>query len=93
MGFLPIPADMFFEDFAHDVLEYNILDRDTVISSYRGLANSDEGGAYIGFLMSDQPQISIRNIIRTSDGLESYKVSQIAYDRYEGKAELLKAYY
>lgn len=93
MGFLPIPAGMFFEDFEQDVLEYNILDHDALISTYRGLSNSDEGGNYIGFLMSDQPQISIGNIIRTADGLESYKVSQISYDRYEGKAELLKAYY
>lgn len=93
MGFLPIPADMFFEDFKHDVIEYNILDHDAVISTYRGLANSDESGDYIGFLMNDQPQISIGNIIRTTDGLKSYKVSQIDYDRYEGKAELLKAYY
>lgn len=45
------------------------------------------------FLMSDQPNISVGNTINTSDCLETFKIIQISYDRYNGKPELLKAYY
>ncbi len=93
MGDLPVPAAMFFDDFASGILEYNVLDDDVLIATYHGMANSDEDGDYIGFLMSDQPKISAGNTIKTSDGLETFKIIQISYDRYNGKAELLKAYY
>lgn len=93
MGTLPIPAAIFFDDFASDVLEYNVLDQDTLVGTYHGLPNSDENGNYIGFLVSDQPKIIVGNTLRTVDGLDSYDVLQISYDRYEGKPELLKAYY
>ncbi len=93
MGELPVPAKMFFDDFANDVLEYNILANNVITGTYRGLSNSDENGNYIGFLMADQPEISAGNNICTSDGLENFVVRQISYDRYNGKAELFKAYY
>ena len=93
MGHLPIPAAMFFDDFASEVLEYSIFADGKVIGTYRGMSNSDEDGNYIGFLMSDHPQISVGNIISTTDELESFTIQQISYDRYNGKAELLKAYY
>lgn len=93
MGLLPVPAAIFFDDFASEVLEYNVLDNNKMIGTYRGLSNSDESGNYIGFLMSDCPQISVGSIINTTDGLESFTIHQISYDRYNGKAELLKAYY
>ena len=43
--------------------------------------------------MKDHPQISIGNTIATVDGLETFEVRRISYDRYNGKPELLKAYY
>ena len=85
MGYLPIPVDMYFNDFAMEVLEYNVLNNNNVIGTYQGLSNSDEDGPYIGFKMSDQPQISTGNILRTVDGLEEYQIIKISYDRYEGK--------
>lgn len=93
MGHLPIPAKMFFNDFANDVLEYNVLDNDTVVGTYRGLANSDEDGRYIGFLVCDNPDISVGNILCTTDGFDKYLVRQISCDRFNGKPELFKAYY
>ncbi len=93
MGSLPIPAAMFFDDFASETLKYNVLDNDTVIGTYTGLPNSDEGGTYIGFLVSDQPNISSGNILCSADGIEKFHIHQISYDRYNGKPELLKAYY
>lgn len=93
MGHLPIPAAVFFNDFASDVLEYNVLSNNILIGTYYGILNTDEDGNYIGFLMSEQPQISIGNIVRSTDGMESFKICQIAYDLYNGQPELLKAYY
>lgn len=93
MANLPVSAQTFFNDFKFDVLEYTIKDIDTIIGTYRGLTNSDETGDYIGFLMNDSPNISIGNVISTFDGLESFTVIKITYDRYNGKPELLKAYY
>lgn len=93
MGVLPVPAKMFFRDFSNDVLDYNVLADNVITGTYRGLSNSDEDGNYIGFLMSDQPKISVGNIICTTDGLENFTIREISYDRYNGKAELFKAYY
>lgn len=93
MGFLPIPAAMLFKDFSFEVLEYTVLDGNITVGTYCGLYGSDENGRHISFLMSDQPQISVGNTLRTSDGLESFTIRKISYDRYNGKAELLKAYY
>ena len=93
MGCLPIPVDMYFEDFAMDVLEYNVLNNNNVTATYQALSNIDEDGPYIGFKMSDQPQISVGNTLCTTDGLEKYQIIKVSYDLYEGKPELLKAYY
>ena len=93
MGHLPVPASVFFDDFSDDVLEYFVLENDKVIGSYSGLSNSDEEGEYIGFLVTDNLQLNIGNVLQTSDMLESYLVRCISYDRYEGKPALLKAYY
>ncbi len=93
MGYLPIPVDMYFKDFAMEVLEYNVLNNNNVIGTYQGLSNSDEDGRYIGFKMSDQPQISVGNTLCTIDGLEEYQIIKVSYDRYKGNPELLKAYY
>lgn len=93
MGEMPIPAETFFHDFSSDVLDYNVLNDTAIVGTYRGLSNSDENGNYIGFLMSEQPHISAGNILCTIDGLERFTVRRISYDRYNGKAELFKAYY
>lgn len=93
MGYMPVSADMLFKDFSMNVLEYNVLNNNTVSGTYQGIANEDEDGKYIGFRMIDQPQISVGNTLRTVDGLESYHIINISYDRYKGKADLFKAYY
>lgn len=93
MGHIPISADMLFKDFAMEVLEYDVLDSNSVAGTYQGIPGDDENGKYIGFRMSDQPQISAGNTLRTADGLESYHITNVSYDRYNGNPELLKAYY
>lgn len=93
MGHLPIPANIFFEDFEFDLLEYTILNRDTIIGSYRGLTNSDEDGDYIGFLTSDQPPISVGSTLLAPNESKKLNIRQVSYDYYNGQPELLKAYY
>lgn len=93
MGHIPISADMLFKDFAMEVLEYDVLDSNSVAGTYQGIPGDDENGKYIGFRMSDQPQISAGNTLRTADGLESCHITSVSYDRYNGNPELLKAYY
>lgn len=93
MGILPIPAAMFFSDFSSDLLVYSVFHDSECIGSYKGLSNSDESGNYIGFLVSDNPEISVNDILRTPDGLESFTAKKISYDRYNRKAELMKVYY
>ena len=92
MSSIPIPGKLYFSDFADDVLEYEVYDKDKLVGTYRGLTNSDEGGQLIHFLISEKPDISVGNILRTKDGLESFSVRRIEYDRYNGKPELMKAY-
>ena len=92
MSSLPIPAAMFFSDFASSLLDYNVLSGGAVTGTYRGLSNSDEHGDYVGFLMDDQPQISAGDKLRTTDGLECHTVRKIEVDRYNGKPDLFKAY-
>lgn len=93
MAILPVPASVFFSDFAFDLVNYNIQSGDTIIGSFKGLSNSDEDGNYIGFLISDNPNISIGNTICASDNSKKYQVTDIAIDTYNDKPELLKAYY
>ena len=91
MGTLPIPASLLFEDFDDEILEYEVLNSNAVIGTYRGLPDKEH--KLIHFLLSDNPQISIGNTVRTSDGLESFQITEISYERYEGKPEILNAHY
>lgn len=93
MSVLPVPASVFFNDFAFDLVNYNIQSDDEIIGSYKGLSNSDEDGNYIGFLISDNPDVSIGNTICTTDNSKKYQVKNISADTYNDKPELLKAYY
>lgn len=91
MGTLPIPASMFFEDFENEILEYEVLNSNAVIGTYRGLPDNKQ--RLIRFLLSDNPQITIGYTVRTSDGLESFQITEISYERYKGRPEILNAHY
>lgn len=90
---LPVSAEMYFDDFSFAIMEYNVIAQDSVVATYRGLPNSDEDGDCISFLMSDHPQIAVGYTICTSDGLKSFNITRIAYGYYDGRPELLNAYY
>lgn len=91
MSLLPIPAKIFFSDSPDDVFEYSVLRNNNCISVFSGLANTDENGNYIGFLVSDTPDIQIGDVLTSNN--KHYTVSFIDYDCYRKVPELLKAYY
>lgn len=93
MAQLPIPASVFFNDFAVDVVEYRIENNGTIIANYRGLKNTDDGGDYIGFLEQDIPNIQVGFSIIDPIESDTYQIRKISYDHYQGKRELLKAYF
>lgn len=93
MGILPVPAKLFFEDFSNDLLTYEIYNFQEQIGVFEGLENTDESGKHIEFLVEDKPNIQVGNTITTQDKLNKYTVKNIEYDHYDGKPELLKAYY
>ena len=93
MSALPVPASVYFDDFAFDVKEYDVLANGQKIGSYRGLKNSENGKPYIHFLLSENPQITVGNILRDVSGLSDYMVVAIGQDEYNGKPELIKAYF
>lgn len=89
MGILPIPAKVFFDDFSFDALEYVITRNSSIIGTFSGLINKDEDGNYIGFL-SD---CNIQSGDILSSGNKTYIISNIDFDYYNNKPEMLKAYY
>ncbi len=93
MANLPIPAHIFFDDFAFDAVDYIIKDGNSIIGTYRGLSNSDEIGNYICFLLSDSPNISVGNVICTPDFCDCFTITKTSFDHYNGNPEIIKAYY
>ena len=92
MAALPVPASVYFNDFAFDVKEYEILSRGKVIGVYRGLKNSEHGKPYIHFLLSDGPQIAVGDVLRRVDGSAGYTAIRVGQDEYDGKPELVRVY-
>ena len=91
MSVLPVPAKQFFSDFSFDILVYSLLRNGSQISTLHGLINSDENGNYIGFLVSDEPDIQVGDILIAEN--KQFQVLSIDYDCYQKNPEILKAYY
>ena len=89
MGFMPVPADDYFSDFAMDVLEYSVFRDGKQFATYDGLTNKDKNGKYIGFKMACD--IRIGDVLE-QDG-DRYAITAIRHDHYNGEPEMIKAYY
>ncbi|WP_338754240.1 hypothetical protein [Bacillus sp. FJAT-52991] len=90
MASLPIPAKIYFNDFSFDLVTYSIKRNSEVIASAQGLSNKDEDGTHIGFLIDTD--IKVGDVL-ISPYNESFVVSRIGYDTYNGNPEMIKAYY
>jgi len=86
---LPVSAKTYFKDFAFDLVNYDIERNSNIIATLQGLSNKDEGGKHIAFLLPCDIQIGDVLIHEKSRLL----VKNIEVDTYNGRPELLKAYY
>ncbi len=89
MGFLPIPGEMFLNDFP-DKSVYSIYRSGNLIVEADGLTNSDEDGKHIAFLHGTD--VMPNDTIRSKNG-KSYTVIFTDIDEYEGEPSIIKAYY
>lgn len=89
MGFLPIPGEMYINDFP-DKTCYSIYRNNDIVSKSDGLTNSDEDGKHIAFLYGTD--VIAGDVIRSVNG-KSYVVKYTDTDEYNGKPTIIKAYY
>jgi len=89
MASLPVPAQTYFNDFSFDLMEYVIKRDSKSIGSFQGLPNKDESGKHIAFLMD----AAIKSEDVLISGNISFVVKSVDYDTYNGKPELIKAYF
>ena len=89
MGALPVPVDMFFNDFAFDLLDYDVKRNGEIIATIKGLKNSDEDGDYIAFKMECDIKFGDALIC----GSRRHIIKLVDYDHYNGKPAMQKAYY
>lgn len=90
MASLPIPAKIYFNDFSFDLVTYSVKRNSEIVASIQGLANKDEDGKHIGFLIGSD--IKTGDVLTSSDN-EYFIVTRISYDTYNGNREMIKAYY
>jgi hypothetical protein len=89
MGFLPIPGEMYINDFP-DKASYTVLRNNTVMGNFEGLTNKDEDGNHVAFLYGADIQIGD---ILTADYVKPIQVKSTEIDTYEGNPAIIKAYY
>lgn len=89
MAELPVPAEIFFNDFSFSLENYDIKRAGSIIGTVQGLSNDDEDGPHIAFLFG-------ANILAGDELInqhESITVKKVKIDTFHGKPELLKALY
>lgn len=89
MGFLPVPGEMYLNDFP-DKTRYSIYRAGSLVSEADGLTNSDEDGRHIAFLYGTD--VAAKDTIKTKTGKE-YQVKFTDTDEYNGTPSIVKAYY
>lgn len=83
---LPISAKQFFCDFSSDIISFEVM-RTGEWSD--GLHNEDECGKYIAFLHGCN--IRVGDVVASDN--KRYVISNIQIETYNGKPEMLKAFY
>ena len=89
MGFLPIPGEIYLNDFP-DKSTYSIYRSGNLIAKVDGLTNSDEDGKHIAFLYGTD--VIVGDVIQAKSG-KSYTVISTDTDEYDGEPSIIKAYY
>lgn len=89
MGILPVPAKVFFFDFSFNLVEYQIKRNNQVVSVSKGLKNKSHGKHYVSFLIDTD--VKVGDILESDD--ETFFVSEILYDAYNGEKQIINAVY
>jgi diaminopimelate decarboxylase len=89
MAVLPIPGKIYINDFPDKAL-YVIKRNSVVIGEFQGLINTDENGNHVAFLYGTTVQ---SGDIITADYFTPVTVVSTDIDTYNGKPEIIKAYY
>lgn len=89
MSQIPVPADIYFQDFSFDLEEFTVKRGSVIVGSYKGLTNSDRTGKYVSFPIS--ADIRIGDLLCSS--CNNHSVKSIDYGTYNGNRELINAYY
>lgn len=90
MSSLPVSADTYFSDFSMEIIPCTIIRLGDEIGTYDCIPNQ-ETDRYIHIKSSDNPDIMVGDIITFDD--ETYTVTKIKYDTYQGNNELMKVIY
>lgn len=88
MSVLPVPADQYFDDFAFDLEDYQIIRKGEIIATVKGLSNSSYGQQFVSFLFGVDIQ---PGDMLESNSCSSY-VSRIEHDTYNGEKQLTNAF-
>ncbi len=89
MGFLPIPGEMYLNDFPDKSCYFIYRNNKLIVKSY-GLTNSDEDGKHIAFLYGTN--VVAGDTIQSTNG-KSYIVKFTDTDYYNENPAIIKAYY
>ena len=89
MGSLPIPGEMYINDFPDKSL-YTVIRENHTVGNYDGLPNEDEDGRHIAFLYGADIQ---NGDMLSAEYKRSITVVSTDIDTYNGKPSIIKAYY
>lgn len=88
MSAIPVPPEVYFSDFEFDCKPYKVLRKKQFITTLKGLDNEENDQCYIHF--------QVNSDVKSGDYLECFNqtflVTSIEYDTYNGEPALLKAY-
>lgn len=87
---LPVPANVYFSDFAFSLCKYSVIRSGKTIANIEGLTNSENGHSYISFLYG--ADIQVGDILCNEFG-EAVSVCKLEINTYRGTPELVNAFY
>jgi hypothetical protein len=89
MSALPVPASLYFNDFAFDLQMYSIERDGQIISSLKGMPNNERSEYYVHFYSDSD----IKSGDYLVSGSKRLLVKAVEFDTYNGKEELIRAIY
>lgn len=90
MSELPVSADTYFDDFEMEITPCIVVRLGKEIGKYNCIPNEEDGN-YIHVRLKDNPDIAAGDLISFDD--DTYTVTKVKYDTYNGEKQLMKIYY